>query len=160
MSANYSGVTITGMKICSKCHLVKPESAYFVKDKVTGRLHAQCKACYKAHRQTYYAEHYAKYKEAYRQRAKLLRLQQREEFRHNMLQYLSNKHCIECKESDVRVLELDHIDPKQKQFSISQAVRLGHKWNEVLTELEKCQVLCANCHKKRTAQQFNWYKSL
>jgi hypothetical protein len=34
-----------------------------------------------------------------------------------------------------------------------------HKpWRRVLVEIEKCDVRCANCHRKRTAQQFGWRK--
>jgi 5-methylcytosine-specific restriction endonuclease McrA len=25
-------------------------------------------------------------------------------------------------------------------------------------EIEKCQILCANCHLRKTANDFNWYK--
>ncbi len=147
------------MKICTKCLAEKSESEYFVKDKKSGRLHAQCKLCYKEHRQSYYAHHYEKYKESYLLRAKAHREKLRAEFRSNMLQYMSDKACIDCDEADIRVLELDHIDPKSKLFNVSQAVKLGHTWKEVVAEIKKCRILCANCHKRRTAKQFNWYKS-
>jgi 5-methylcytosine-specific restriction endonuclease McrA len=147
------------MKICSKCGVAKDETEFFVKDNKLNRLHAQCKLCYKVHRKNYYTAHYTKYKHEYLLRAKLRREKLRSEFRTNMLKYMSDKACVVCGEADIRVLELDHINPKDKSFSVSQAVKLGHNWSEVLTELEKCQVLCANCHKRRTAQQFNWYKS-
>lgn len=147
------------MKQCSKCSEYKDLSEYFIRDKESGRLHAQCKQCYKTHRQTFYAEHYAKYKSLYQNRASERRTRLRSEFRTNMLAYLSNKTCIVCGESDIRVLELDHLDPSAKNFTISQAVKLGRSWEEVLLEIKKCQVLCANCHKRRTAQQFGWYKA-
>jgi len=148
------------MKTCSKCGETKPLTDFFVKDKKTGRLHAQCKACYKLHRQSFYKDHYAKYKPLYLARAKVRREKLRLEFHTNMLAYLSNKCCVDCGENDIRVLELDHIDPSSKRFNISQAVRLGFSWNDVLAEIKKCRILCANCHKKRTAQQFDWYKAL
>lgn len=147
------------MKRCTKCHTEKLETEYFLRDKKSGRLHAQCKQCYQAHRQTYYAQHYAKYRAAYLTRAKQRRELLRAEYRQNMLEYLSGKFCAECGENDVRVLELDHINSSTKAFSISQAVRLGYSWSDVELELKKCQILCANCHKKRTAEQFHWYKS-
>jgi hypothetical protein len=147
------------MKTCTKCLAEKPESEYFVKDKNSGRLHAQCKFCYKEHRQSYQADHYAKYKDAYLLRAKLRRERLRAEFRMNMLKYMSGKACVECGEADIRVLEFDHLDPESKLFSVSQAVKLGYSWAQVLAEIKKCRMLCANCHKRRTAKQFNWYKS-
>lgn len=148
------------MKVCTKCGVAKPVTEFFTRNKQTGRLHAQCKECYKRHRRSYYTNHYTKYKEAYLMRAKIRREALRSEFRQNMFEYLSKKACVECGERDIRVLELDHINPSNKKFSISQAVRLGYKWAEVLDEIKKCRVLCANCHKKHTTQQFGWYKSI
>jgi 5-methylcytosine-specific restriction endonuclease McrA len=148
------------VKICTKCGLEKFESDFFVKDRRTGRLHAQCKLCYKEHRQTYYSHHYATYRDLYLKRAKVRRDKLRAEFRSNMLDYLSDKACVDCGEDDIRVLELDHIHPEQKNFNISQAVKFGYSWEEVLTEMAKCRILCANCHKRRTAQQFSWYKAV
>ncbi len=83
----------------------------------------------------------------------------REEYRRNMLHFLSDKKCSICAESDIRTLEFDHINPTTKQFSISQAVRLGYSWGDILKEIEKCRILCANCHKKHTALQTGWYKT-
>jgi hypothetical protein len=133
---------------------------FFVRDKKTGRLHAQCKQCYQKHRSTYYAAHYQKYRPAYLERAKIRRTELRSIFRSKMLAYLSDKSCMMCGENDIRVLEFDHLDPSQKSFEISQGIRLGHSWNDILQEIEKCRILCANCHKKHTSSQFNWYKSL
>lgn len=147
------------LKKCTKCGTEKPITEYFIKDKLKGRLHAQCKLCYKLHRQSYHLIHYEKYRQQYLQRAQIRRERLRSEFRTNMLAYLSNKACIECGEADMRVLEMDHIDPAQKKFSVSQAVKLGYSWQEVLEELKKCQILCANCHKRRTAEQYQWYKA-
>ena len=76
-----------------------------------------------------------------------------------MFAFLSDQACAVCGEHDIRVLELDHIDPTKKKFTISQAVRLGFAWDEVLQEIAKCQILCANCHRKRTAEQYGWYKN-
>lgn len=148
------------VKICTKCFIEKPEADFFIKDKQSGRLHAQCKACYKAHRVSYYSAHYSKYHAEYLNRAKARREMLRNEFRRNMLEYLKKQACTICGESDIRVLEFDHLNPSEKSFNVSQAVRLGIKWSEVLLELEKCRVLCANCHKRHTASQAGWYKDI
>ena len=147
------------MRTCTKCRIAKLESNFFIRDKTTGRLHSQCKLCYKEQRKINYAKHYAKYRQQYLVRAKIRRDLVRNEFHVNMLDYLSTKACIICGENDIRVLEFDHLDPQDKQFTISQAVRLGRNWQEILIEMAKCQVLCSNCHKKRTATQYKWYKS-
>lgn len=147
------------MKVCSKCNIAKDESDYFFKNKKLERLHAQCKQCYKTHRSTYYNAHYRKNRLSYQLRAKERRARVRIEFHDNIIAYLNDKACEICKESDIRVLEFDHLKPADKQFSISQAYRLGYKWEVVLKEIQKCRILCANCHKKHTARQFGWYKN-
>lgn len=71
--------------------------------------------------------------------------------------YLEKHPCIDCKESDPVVLEFDHVRG-EKIKAVANAVCDGWSWNKVLTEIEKCDVRCANCHRRRTATQFNWYK--
>ncbi len=146
------------MKMCSKCSELKPEINFYVKDSKSGRLHAQCKDCYRKYRTSHYTKYYSENKQQYRDRANEYRKKLRNEFRENMLIYLQDKQCSICKENDIRTFEFDHIDPTSKKFSISQAARLGYRWNDVLTEIKKCRILCANCHKKHTASQFSWYK--
>ena len=157
-SANYQCVTISSMKICSKCGIIKNESEYFFKNRQTGKLHAQCKQCYREHRLQYYKRHYETYKEHYRTRAKERRVILRTEFRTNMLRYLVGKTCEFCGETDIRTFEFDHISPHEKIFGIARSVSLGYSWNEVEKEIKKCRLLCANCHKKQTAEQNGWYK--
>lgn len=147
------------MKKCSKCGQEKPMSEYFVRDAVTRRLHAQCKTCYKLQRVINYTIHYQKYREKYLLRAKISRHKARNEYRERMLEYLADKSCANCHESDNRVLEFDHVTPETKRFSVSQGVKLGYSWEEILKEIENCRILCANCHKKHTSEQYNWYKS-
>ncbi len=146
------------MKVCSKCSELKQESEYYTKDAKSGRLHAQSKLCYARLRKKIYTEHYKKYGDQYREHAKARRHKLRTIYRDNMLAYLNKHHCAICGEHDIRTLELDHIDPKTKKFSISQAVRLGYSWEQIEQEIEKCRVLCANCHKKHAAEQAGWYK--
>ena len=147
------------MRVCSRCQREKSESEFYVKDKSTGRLHTQCKSCYKTWRAGYYAKHYAENQNRYRERAKIYKKKLRDEYRENMIRYLEDKSCILCGESDMRTFEFDHINPDEKNFSISQAVRLGYSWSDVMTEIKKCRILCANCHKKHTASQAGWYKA-
>lgn len=146
------------MKICTICNKQKDLSEYYVRDKNTGRLHAQCKTCYKTQRENYYSEHYKKYGEEYKKRAKERRKQVQIRLRSNMLDYLKDKQCNICGFSDIRVLEFDHIEPQTKKFGIARAMGDGVKWSDILIEISKCRVLCANCHKIVTSEQQGWYK--
>lgn len=75
-----------------------------------------------------------------------------------MLIYLNDKECTVCGYKDIRALEFDHIDPKTKSFSIARAVTDGYSWEKILLEIQKCRIVCANCHKITTAKQYNWYR--
>jgi len=47
--------------------------------------------------------------------------------------------CLDC-------LQFHHIDPETKSFPLSKEFLWRTKWEKILVELDKCQLLCANCH--------------
>ncbi len=56
--------------------------------------------------------------------------------------------CIFCNYSKcVEALEFHHTDPKKKKFQISG--NLTRKWETIKKELDKCILVCANCHRER-----------
>lgn len=74
-----------------------------------------------------------------------------------LYKYLEKHPCVSCGESDPIVLEFDHLQQSGKIIAISNAVCNGWSWKRIAAEIEKCQVLCANCHRRRTAIQLGWY---
>jgi hypothetical protein len=52
------------------------------------------------------------------------------------------------------LFDFDHRDPKTKKHDVSDMVLAGNKysWKDVLKEIEKCRLLCANCHRKHTKE--------
>jgi hypothetical protein len=50
------------------------------------------------------------------------------------------------------VLEFDHLEGEDKSFNIGQALSYRN-WQSILDEIEKCDVVCANCHRRRTARR-------
>ena len=48
-------------------------------------------------------------------------------------------------------LECNHINPKEKEFSISDNKMM--KWEKLLPELNKCELLCSTCHNEVTRLQ-------
>lgn len=79
------------------------------------------------------------------------------EVKQYVIQYLSQKSCVDCNESDMVVLEFDHKENKYK--SISEMVKNGTAIKKIKYEIEKCEVRCANCHRRKTAIQFNYYRT-
>lgn len=57
--------------------------------------------------------------------------------------------CQICKYSKCNsALELHHIDPLDKELTLSQALSNPKKWEALENELSKCILLCSNCHKE------------
>lgn len=65
--------------------------------------------------------------------------------------YKAERGCADCGERDPIVLELDHRDAKHKQFSLGNATLLDWTVDRILAEAAKCDVRCANCHRRKTA---------
>lgn len=80
----------------------------------------------------------------------------REEVSEFICEYLSKNPCILCGETDIRVLEFDHITPEDKKFNIGD--RSSRSYDTVLLEMRKCRVLCANCHRRHTSITQGHYK--
>ena len=95
----------------------------------------------------------------YKNREDLYKAQKRHRIkvRKNLLDFLSNKKCIDCKESDPRVLEFDHANQNLKFKSISNMLSGHYSWQSILLEIKKCNVRCANCHRRRTYLQLGHY---
>jgi hypothetical protein len=56
--------------------------------------------------------------------------------------------CSECGENDINCLDFHHINPEEKDFTISFMLKSGYSIKRIQKEIEKCVVLCANCHRK------------
>jgi len=97
----------------------------------------------------YARNHYLKNKEKMIARAiestKLVMIRNREYIKN----YLSNNPCVDCGEKDVIVLEFDHISGK-KLHNISEMVGKGSSIKTIDIEISKCEVRCANCHRRVT----------
>ena len=74
-----------------------------------------------------------------------------------LLEYLSTKKCIDCGENDPIVLDFDHINPSKKFKPISIMLSGHYSWKSVLKEIQKCEIRCANCHRRKTYLQFKFF---
>jgi hypothetical protein len=141
------------MKICNKCKEIKEESEFNKNSSKKDKLQTRCKPCDRIHAKLVYdKDPLGKEKAVLRNKRNIKNNQ------NLMFSYLQDKQCKDCNESDILVLEFDHRDPKFKQGSISELISSGLTWNKILKEIDKCDIVCANCHRKRTMKQFGWYK--
>lgn len=61
----------------------------------------------------------------------------------------SERGCADCGESDPACLDFHHEDSEQKEMAVAKMVTYGHGRDSLRDEMERCEVLCANCHQKR-----------
>lgn len=83
----------------------------------------------------------------------------REAAREFVTEYLLNHPCIQCGERDIRALEFHHRDANEKDLAITRMVTGGWSVKRIEAEISKCDVLCASCHRKLTADERGWYRS-
>ena|SRR5882672_3899294 len=71
-----------------------------------------------------------------------------------MWSILRNSSCTDCGEYDPIVLEFDHLPGYEKRFEIARAVGSSTRsWKAIKAEIDKCEIVCANCHRRRTNQR-------
>ena len=139
-------------KTCTKCGLEKDITEYSWKSQKLQTKVSACKTCTRKYVKT----HYENNKEEYLLRANNHRQRRKKINFGKIAEYFKEHHCVDCGENDLMVLEFDHVSGK-KEFTISRHV--GDKnWSEIKDEIEKCEVRCANCHRRRTAKQQGWFK--
>lgn len=71
-------------------------------------------------------------------------------------EYLSTHPCIDCGETNIVVLEFDHLE--NKLYAISNLLRLGAKLGRLEAEIAKCEVRCSNCHTIVEAERHDHWK--
>ena len=136
------------LKVCISC---KKEFSVFCFGKKTNRLHFYCRKCKSVKDSKYRKKNLEKITKKTKINQKIYRDKKRE-FIYN---YLLNNSCVLCNEEDVRCLQFDHL--KDKKHNISNMYSYSIK--TIKKEIAKCRVLCANCHAKRTSDQFGHFKS-
>lgn len=76
-------------------------------------------------------------------------------------QKLEAKECQICKkavtEDTLCCFDYDHINPEEKSIQISMYVRMNYDTSQkMIEEIQKCRLLCCNCHRIHTAEQFKY----
>jgi len=139
-------------KVCTLCLLEKSIDRFARK----GKTHqSRCKDCFSL----YTKDHYQKNKKYYKDKAIVSNEIRKTETLQFIMDYLKEHPCIDCGEKDPIVLEFDHVRDK-KYKAISHMVNDCCSVETINKEIEKCEVRCANCHRRKTAKDFGWYKRI
>lgn len=146
------------VKVCGRCTQEKPIGEFSWKDEVSGKRHSVCKACHKEYRQQHYLENQDKYQDKARRWRSENIAERRLQARTYIIEYLRSHPCLDCGESDIVVLDFDHVRGTKRE-NVSNLAKSGTPLRGIIAEIAKCEVRCSNCHRRKTAKERgHWYR--
>jgi len=143
------------MKICTKCGVDYPipiENFFNKKHDTKDGFQYRCKKCIAE----FHKEHYQARKSYYKKKARKHNDEYKKRNLQFMIDYLKKHPCVDCGETDPIILEFDHRGNKDCNVSTMTTMSL----DRVKSEIAKCDIRCANCHRRKTAKDFNWYEGI
>lgn len=143
------------LKVCTGiCKQSKPFSEFNKNKCKPDGYNTICRLCSNEHSQAYYTVNKSRMiKQIYKTRK--IRSQINRQFVYN---YLHEHGCTDCSENDPKVLEFDHF--RDKENNVAHMLRGSFSLKRIKAEIAKCAVRCANCHRRKTAIEQNWYADL
>lgn len=134
-------------KYCSGCENDLPVASFNVNNKKKDGLQTTCRECKGKVQKAWYENN----KQGQILRVKQNNLKNRKKF----YDYLCTLECESCGEKDPIVLDFDHKDKATKSYNVAEMVMKGFAWLSIMNEINKCRVLCSNCHRRKTAKEDN-----
>jgi hypothetical protein len=134
------------MRRCGRCGEQKWPDAFAWRRKAKGQRDNYCRP----YRAEYKRRHYLANRRRYIEQARRRKLAVGAKRLDYLVAFLRDHPCIDCGATDIVVLEFDHL--RDKKFNVGQGI-WDRNWESVLDEMAKCEVVCANCHRRRTARR-------
>lgn len=140
------------VKICNKCHKEKSLSEFSSNKHHKDGKQISCKTCYAEYQREWCNKNREKV------RAKVKRSNRKSYLRNTayIIDYLQEHSCKDCGENDIVVLQFDHM--RDKKLIVTDM--LNYSLEVLIAEIEKCEVVCANDHIRRTSQRARTYRIL
>lgn len=143
-------------KTCARCRATKPIAAFNKKGKKKDgsiRYQPYCKTCNSEKCKAYYAENKSYHLSQITERKQ----KYIERNRSYVFQYLLSNPCKGCGEASPVKLDFDHRKSAEKEDIVSSLIWRPVSLTRLKTEISKCDVLCANCHREKTAIDHQWW---
>ena len=133
------------MKICCFCFEEKDLNDFTKRHDSSDGHNSRCKICTRLWTQKHYKENKKYYISKARTNDKKYYLKIKA-----YLNSLKEGPCLDCKKKfPTCCMDFDHL--RDKKFNISQFKKSTHtKLEDLKTEIDKCEVVCSNCHRIRT----------
>jgi len=127
-------------KKCTVCGKIKVIEDFAWRNKSKGTTHPDCKVCHRKLRKAYYHKTNEKDKIIARNQAR------RQKTKEWLKEYKRELCCERCGEKRSVALQFHHSDPIKKEYNISTLVERAWSIDHIKKEIEKCEVICSNCH--------------
>ena len=139
-------------KQCSMCKQWKPLDDFHRNRTKRDGLQMRCRDCNIETNKRWYRDN----PDARPRRMDAYARRRREQAHRLVLEYLREHPCVDCGETDPVVLEFDHL--RDKVRNVSAMANAAQPWEKIAAEIAKCDVVCANCHRRRTARRLNSFR--
>jgi hypothetical protein len=131
------------IRVCSKCGTGRPLTDYNFKNRSRGLRHSYCRDCGKELTRRHYRQNKRQYLD------RNLRAYAR---RRDFVRSVKSRPCADCGiQYPYYVMDFDHRDGELKMYELNSVVRMTMR--DIIDEIGKCDVVCANCHRERTHQR-------
>ena len=130
------------MKTCTLCSIEKPLEEYTKKRRNKDGYMAMCRECSLPRRRKQYKENPEPQREGVYARRRYVT--------ERYMEFKINNPCTDChKFYPSYVMDLDHVRG-EKVAGVSSLVNRNAPWEVIQEEIDKCDLVCANCHRERT----------
>ena len=138
-------------KKCNECNKTKHLEEFSWRCKSKRQRNTRCRDCVNNYNKQHYKNNIEKYKaktkQSYNRLSTLL------------YSFKFSNSCNVCGEDTPVCLEFNHINREDKKYQISSMCKMGVSQEQFIKEVQKCEILCCNCHRIRTAKQLGWFTS-
>lgn len=136
--------------ICSKCKKEKSTNDFHRSSTRKTGCQSTCKECCKIYNKETYKNYY--------KNNKVFLVEKNNQFKLRCLEAVntikSSYGCLFCKENNPCCLDFHHVNKEDKIDGISRLLH-SHDVKQLIEEINKCVVVCSNCHRKLHAKQIN-----
>ncbi len=133
--------------LCRVCNLDKNESDFAKRS--AQKRHKICKSCKNAYNKTHYRKVSTKHKAQVRKSTASRIVRYLKE-----VDKLKDVPCLDCRRTfPPYVMDFDHRPNEEKLFTVSEGIARNVSMRRIMSEIEKCDIVCSNCHRIRTYQR-------
>jgi hypothetical protein len=128
------------LRRCGRCGALLPTTAF---NRSGDEYQAWCRECFR--------EYFRDRGSLHREQCRTGKRKRRKKAKAFLGTYLATHPCVDCGESDRDVLEFDHVG--EKKDDLTRLAYHGYSVEALAAEIQACEVVCVNCHRRRTARR-------